>query len=400
MHRRTFLATAAAAALAPATRLAAGQRPVAVGLTLPLSGAEAPLGRALRDALLTGFEEAGPLAVATEDTASDPTRFLRALTRLVAGKRVASVFGLCPPEARPGMRALLERCQGLFWDPAPTEGGECSKFVIHGGPTPHQSLKFLVPWMAEQVGRRFLLVGTDQPWPRELLHVCRHMAGEIGATLVAPPELAPPGHDDFTTTLARARSRDADVIVSTLLDRSAVAFLRQYRQAGIDPLTLPVASPTLTEATAATAGPAAAGVIVSAPYFSDEVSVANGLFLKRLRLRHRPGGQGRVHAQIEAAWVQARLFGLALGNLAGGDVSPVNLREAARDGEVDTPDGRVRVEGETLHTLLWPKIAVVEPWGRFRILARPTRPVRPLPFWGQPGKACTNAGLIETSQAE
>ncbi len=403
MKRRTFLISAGAflaagrgrASPPPATSTPA----IPIGLLLPLSGPDADWGAGLRDTALMAVDEVNRsgrrhrLAVRVLDGAGDRRAFCRALDQLTGEARTASIFGLCPADLRSDMLRLVEERQSLFWDPAPTPGGECSGYVIHGGPTPQQSLKNLIPWLAEQVGNRFLLVGTDLPWPAELVRVAREMAEEIHAELVAPPRLLPPGHSDFSAELEPARRGDADVLLAALTGPSLAAFLRQYHAAGIDPLACPVASPTVTEREVAAAGPTvAAGAIAAAPYFADWQSPANRLFLQRLR-RFTPR-HCIPNAPAEAIWTQIHLFAAALDRLGSADVTPLTVREAARDCQVSAPEGIVRIDGATLHSLLWPKIAVVEPSGWFRVLERTVAPVPPLPFWAWPGKSCSPAGLV------
>ncbi len=395
MNRRSFLVASAMAIATPAQAMA----PVVIGLLLPLSGPDAALGQSMREAALLAVDDCNrttrglrpAIVPVVEDSGADPRRFLARLTHLLSEKKIVSVFGLCPPAARGPMMALLQQSENLFWDCGPSEGGECSKHVIHGGPTPHQSLAQLLPWLVEQAGARLFLVGTDQPRPAELLRVARMMAGEIGANVVGPAELLPPGHTDFAATVARVQSSHVDVVISTLLDSSAVAFLRQYRAAGIDPLDIPVASPTLSAAIVAANPAAALGAIACAPYFTEWLSPANALFLQRLR---QHGSTTSPGGETEAAWFLIKLFAAALDNLGGGDIAPLNLREAAKNCTVDAPQGQVRIEADTLYATQWPKIAVVETGGRFKILARSDEALHPLPFWAFGNKSCSDGGII------
>lgn len=401
MERRTFLASIlAAAGLAAAGDTAAAAAAVRIALVLPLTGADAARGRMVRHGALLALDEInaragrnGPVIVAlVEDTRSDPRAFLDALRRLAGHEKVSSVFGLCPHPVRDDLPRALEKLDGLFWDPAPTPGGVCSKHVIHGGSTPYQSLKHLVPWAVGQVGGRMLLVGGDEPHPRELMRVCRQVLARVGGEAVGRDIAVAAGGGDFTEVIKRVKAGGVDAVFSALEGDRAVALLRQVKAAGIDPRAVPIVSPTLTEMEVAAAGPGvAAGHVAAQPWFSSWVSPASWRFMDRMRRRH--GGSVRPSALAEAAWTQIHLFAAALGNLAGGDIHPVNIREAAKERAVDAPQGRVRVDGGSLHATAWPKIAVVEPAGRFRILARAAREVPPLPFWAHPHQACTDAGL-------
>lgn len=402
MDRRTVLFSAAAAVAGVAVPgIARGSRQaVRIGLLLPLTGPDAGRGRMVRNAAILAVDEInrragrdGHFIVAlVEDSRSDAKAFGQGLRRLVGPERVASVFGLCPDESRDDLLRTLERMVGLFWDPAPYGGGECSKHVIHGGATPHQSLKHLVPWTVGQVGGRLMLVGGEGAYPRELMRVCRDVLSRVGAEAVGRDLVVPAQEADFTKVIERMRSGAVDAVFCALDGDRAVALLRQVKAAGIDPRATPIVSPTLSEMEVAAAGHGVAtGHIAVQPWFATWMSPESWRFMDRMRRRH--GGGAQPSALAESAWIQVHLFAAALGNLAGGDIHPVNLREAAKDRELAAPQGRVRIERDSLHTVLWPKIAVVEPSGRFKVLARAGKEVRPLPFWAHPNRACTDTGL-------
>lgn len=399
MRRRVFLEAAAGLAGAAAfPRPARASRPpLRLGLALPLSGAEAAQGQSVQEAVVLALNALQrrlprPIELHVEDTASDIARFGRALRGLVLDERVHTVLAPCPSDLRQAAVSFMEATGNLLWDPAPYEGGECSRHVIHGGPTPHQHLRHMVPWMMEQVGRRFLFVGSDLPHPRECLRVAADLLGRAGGTPLGPPLVVPPGHEDFSHVIRRIRRDRVDVVFSSLVGASQAGFLRQYREARLDPLEIPVASPTLGELDMAAAGPAIlAGHVAVAPYFMDWDSPENTAFLERWRKR---GGGRRPppNAVAEAAWFQLHQMVRALEALGPGDLHPINLREAAKERQVLAPQGPVWVDADSLHTMLWPKIAVAEASGRFKVLAHPKAAVAPHPTWGYGGGRCTDAG--------
>lgn len=394
MDRRTFVFSAAAmgAGLVPAGRPQAA-RVARIGLVLPLTGERAAEGQMVRNAALLAVEQANrdrragrPVIVAQViDCGSQAKGFAAALRPLVADERTISLFGLCPPGERAGLRDFLAAQDGLFWDPGPAETGECHPHIMHAGPTPHHSLGTLLPFMAAEVGRRFLLVGDGDGRRAELLAAAAAMLGEQGATQVGEAALIRDG--DFDVLLRRIRRERVDVVLSVLEGARQVALLRAYRESRLDPLEIPIASPTLTEADMAAAGPGvAAGHIAVQPYFTTWQSPENADFLGQLRRRHGPAFLPTALA--EAAWCQIQLFATALDALGPGELHPVTVREAARDRWVSAPQGRVRVDGATLHAELWPKVAVVESSGRAKVLARTAQAVAPLPAWGLGGAGC------------
>lgn len=398
MDRRTFLLSGAAATsglLLPRSGRAAS-RVVRVGLVLPLSGPDAARGRMARNGALLAIDEVNrrsgnrlSIISLVDDSRSDAKSFLSALNRMVNHEKALSVFGLCPEGAREPMLGIVEKAKGLFWDCGPNPGGECSKHVVNCGPTPHQSLKHLVPWVVANVGPRLLPVGGTDALGRELLRVAMDNTAAIGGKPLDPMVIK--DRDGIGKAIARVRNGGVDAVLSTLSGEAAGDLLRAWRAHGIDPRHIPIVSPTLSEIEVAAAGPGNAfGAIAAQPYFSSWASPENWRFMDRMRRHH--GAKAAPSALAEAMWFQIHLLAEALGNLADGDLLPLNLREAAKDREVAAPQGRIRVEGGSLHTVLWPKIAVAEPSGRFRILARASQGLRPLPFWAHPGKACTGSG--------
>lgn len=378
MDRRTFL-FAAAATLAYARHAPAGEI-ARVGLVLPLTGERAAEGMLARDAALAALDLANrerhpgrPLILAEiHDSRGEGGRFLAGLRKLADDKAV-SVFGLCPPDSRTAMTELLTTRDALFWDPEPAEPGGCGGPVIHGGPTPNQSLGALLPFMTAEVGRRVLVIGDAGGRRRALLDAAWAMV-EVRATPVGAPALVE--RRDFAPILRRIRRERVDVVLSVLDGTAQLDFLRAYRAARFDPLEIPIASPTLTEADMAAAGPGiASGHIAVQPYFSTWRSPENEVFLAALRRRAGPGAvPGPL---VETLWWQIRLFAKALDALGAGELHPITVREAARDREVAAPQGRIRLDGATLRAALWPKIAVVDQAGRAKVLAHTARPLVP-----------------------
>lgn len=394
MDRRQFLSGAAGAtltAVVPHRVLARARASVRLALLLPLTGAEASLGQMLHgialaavDAVNRGRLAGGrSLSMVVEDWGSDPRRFDVLVRRLSVGEgRAASLFGPCPHALRVELGRFLDQVDGLLWDPAGYEGGECSGGILHGGPTPYQSLKQLLPFMAQEVGPRFLLVSGEGAYSRALARVARWGLDRMGASVVA--EAVTP--DDQFSWLKKIRRERIDVIFCSLEGSALVAFLRAYSASRMNPLDNPIASPTMTELETRIAGAGvAAGHVACQPYFAGLRTLGNDRFLAGLRQRLGPAFV--PNAMAEALWGQIHLFARAVAALDDIDPHPLLVREAAKGREVLLPQGRVSLDPDSLHLALWPKIAVAEADGMFKVIARSQVPVRSLPFWGGVG-AC------------
>ncbi|MEM6797561.1 MAG: ABC transporter substrate-binding protein, partial [Acidobacteriota bacterium] len=118
--RREFLARKGRRLAAAATTAAAvlslalvGCRPeiAKVGVVLPLSGPDAPIGLAARQGLEASFQQLGEsdLELEIRDSASDPARAAQELEALLTEGAVAAIGGVTPGEARTLARVAGER---------------------------------------------------------------------------------------------------------------------------------------------------------------------------------------------------------------------------------------------------------------------------------------------------
>lgn len=400
MDRRQFLFGAAAGLLhpgrEPAVMRAFPRPPARAALLLPLTGERAALGRLLHGTALAAVEAinraglGGTRAVElrVEDWASDPRRFDALVRQLGAGEgRPAALFGPCPHSLRAEVSAFLDSMDSVLWDPQGHAGGGCGMGILPFGPTPYQSLTQSLPFMAAEVGRRFLLVPGDDPYGRGLADVARWALGRMDAEVVGEA-----GGEDRMAWLGRLRREGVDVVLCTLEGPALAGFLRAYAGARLDPKEIPILSPTMTELDVAAAGPAvAAGHVACQPYFSGWRTLGNDRFLAALR--RRMGQNVLPTAQAEALWGLLHLFAAAVAaigdmGVGGMGLHPILVREAARGRDVLLPQGRVRLEADTLHPSLWPKLAVATAEDGFKVIARSERPVAPLPNWGVSTPSC------------
>lgn len=387
MDRRQFLLSAGAAGLIArkAEARAFSRAPARAVLLVPLTGGQAPLGRLLHATALAAVDavnRAGlggrrAVELQVEDWRSDPRRFDALVRQYGSGEgRPAGLFGPCPPESRAEVAAWLEASDSVLWDPLPHSGGDLGFGIVPLGPTPYQSLSQALPYLAAEVGRRFLVVAGEGAYGARLAAIGRWALGRMDAEVVGE---AVPG--TRKAWLARLRRENVNVVLCTLEGAALADFLRAYAEARLDPQEIPILAPTMTELDLAAAGPLlAAGHVSCQPYFAGWDTLGNERFKAALR-RRLPPGQVPT-AQAEALWGLLHLFAAAIGFLDDVAPHPVLVREAARGRDVLLPQGRVQLDADTLQPRLWPKLGVATAEGGFKVIARSDRPVAPLPSWG------------------
>ena len=410
LTRRHFLRSAAVAGAAGSAgfphiwikdsglaRAAGGQ--IKVGVLFSLTGTTAVVEKSLHNATLMAIDEINrsggingmTIVPVVEDPASDPATFSEKANKLVLNDRCVSVFGSYTSASRKAVLPVFEKRRNLYWYPTLYEGRECSKSVMYTGAVPNQQQKDFIPWLVKNFGKKFYLIGSNYIYPKEENNVCKILLKELGGEVVGE-EYVPLGHSEFGSVLNKFRETKPDVIFSTVVGDSVIALHKQYKAAGFDPETMPMASLTTSEVEiAAMGGEYAAGHFTSAPYFMGHESPENAAFVEGYQRRY--GKDSVTPVVAEAAYFQVHLFRKAVETLGTGDITPFTIRDAAGGLEVTAPQGRVRVDAETLHCHLWPKIGQAQANGQFKVIEQTTDWVKPEPYWAYPGQSCTRDGL-------
>jgi len=372
---------------------------IPVGILFSLTGAVAVVERTLHDAALMAIEEINDnggihgmrLRPFIEDPASDPATYADRARRLVLRDNCVSVFGSYTSASRQAVLPVVEGRDNLYWYPTLYEGRECSRNVMYGGAVPNQQQQEFVPWLVENFGGRFYLIGNNYVYPREENNVCKMILDQIGGEAVHE-EYVPMGHSDFSSVINRIRQTNPDVIFCTLVGDSDVAFQRQFHAAGFDPEQLPVASLTRSEVEVkAMGGAAAAGHFSSAPYFMAHASPENARFVEAYQRKY--GSDQVTHFVSEAAYFQVYQFKAAVEQLDPSDITPTNIRAAAVGQTLMAPQGEILID-ENLHTHLWPKVAQWDRSGQAKVVLESQERIAPEPYWAYEGQRCTGEGLV------
>ena len=374
---------------------------IKVGVLFSLTGTTGIIEESLNKATIMAIEEINAaggingmqIEAVVEDPASDPATFAEKARKLVLGDKCVSVFGSYTSASRKAVLPVFEKRKNLYWYPTLYEGRECSKNVIYTGAVPNQQQDDFVPWLVEKFGKRWYLIGSNYIYPKEENNYCKKLLEGLGAEVVNE-EYVPLGHSEFSSVVNKFRSEKPDVIFSTVVGDSVVALHRQYRAAGLDPETMPMASLTTSEnEVAAMGGDAAAGHFTSAPYFMVWDSPENAQFVEAYLSRW--GADKVTHFVSEPCYFQVYMFKQAVEKLMADDINPASIREAVKGVELTAPQGPVRLDPATLHTYLWPKIGVCKSDGQFEILKQSSEWLEPVPYKAYENQVCTEEGLQE-----
>ncbi|MYZ49429.1 transporter substrate-binding domain-containing protein [Propylenella binzhouense] len=376
-----------------------------IGVLFSQSGVTASIERTELNGTLLAIEQINErggvlgrkLEVISYDPASDPKQFRSAAEKLLTADRVRLVFGCYMSSTRKAVLPVIERYRGLLFYPTLYEGFEYSPSCIYTGAAPNQNSLQLARYLFDSYGNRFFFVGSNYVYPYESNRIMNDLVsqtrGKVLDEIYVPLDARA---EDFDRVLKKVAKAQPDVIFSTVVGRATAVFYEAYRRAGFDASRMPIASLTTSEAEVAEMSPEAAeGHITAAPFFETLGTPAARRFVAAYKARF--GDEMPVTASAEAAFFQVHMAAMALAR-AGTD-DPAVLLPELRQTEYDAPQGRVRIDPENNHTMLWPRVARLDAQGKFRIVWNPGVRVKPDPYCVVQTLDDWSADVLRTGQA-
>ena len=318
-----------------------------------------------------------PLVPTAYDPKGDSDEYRRLASKLLVEDEINVIFGCSRSSSRKAVLPVIERNNALLWYCSFYEGFEYSPNVIYTGAVPNQNSVQLAAYLLQNRGKRLFLVGADYIYPRESNRIMRDVVeqygGEILDELYLPLEA---GREDLLEVIRAIREAQPDVVFSTLVGQSARLFYQLYRENGIDPKVIPIASLSMAEEEIRLIGPALCeGHITSATYFSSLKNESNARFRELWAKRF---GDRPTSTWSEMAYSQVHLFARALQR--AGSLDRRKLVEAARAVQFDSPEGMISVDPENNHCALTPRIGVCKSDGEFDVVWESAAPVKPEPY--------------------
>jgi len=357
-----------------------------IGVMFSTTGSYSVVARSMLNGALLAFRENAEAggAVALEPVVVNPSGDLaryRALSLELLGAGIRQVVGCYTSSSRKEVIPCFEKFDGLLWYPSHYEGFESSDNVIYTGASPNQHVLPLVDYLASRVGTRAFCVGSNYIWAWENNRIFREALTARGGTVVAERYLSV-GDTEFDQVISAILDQRPDFVFNNLIGTSAYAFFRAFRAAcrahGIDQVNeIPVASCTLSEPELAEIGADAVdGHLSSSVYFSSLESPANAAFIGAYA-RAFPDGPVSS-ADAEASYIAVKLLAATLEQAGTDDARTV--RAAVANQRLAAPQGEVRIDPQTHHAWLTPRIARSAVNGQFEVLLEARSPIAPDPY--------------------
>lgn len=356
-----------------------------IGLMFSTTGSYAAVVRSMLNGALLALEESAaaggvPIEHVIVNPEGDLSRY-RALSLELLSSGIRQVVGCYTSSGRKEVIPCFEKFDGLLWYPSHYEGFESSDNVIYTGASPNQHVLPLVDYLVSKVGNRAYCVGSNYIWAWENNRIFREAFATRGGAVLAE-RYQSIGDTEFDQVVTAILDQRPDFVFNNLIGTSAYAFFRAFRAAcrarGIDQAKeIPVASCTLSEPELAEiGGDAIDGHLTSSVYFSSLASPANSSFTRAYEKAF--SNNPAVSADAEASYNAVKFLIAALEKAGTDDARKV--RAAVADARVDAPQGEVRIDPQTYHAWLTPRIGRSLPNGQFEVLLEAKQSIAPDPY--------------------
>ena len=234
--RRTLFAVLALMALSPAV---AQPAPLRIGYLAVFSGPSAALGQDMYDAFMLVVERNGgklggvPVEIHKEDDQAKPDVATQAVQRLIQKDQVQVVAGLTYSNVLMAVYPVVTGSKvvliGGNAGPAPIAGKLCSPYGFIASRQNELPAEAMGSFATKQGLKRVVLLGANYQAGKEMLEgFKRTFKGTVVDELYTPLSQI-----DFSAELAQIAASNADAAFAFFPGALGVAFVRQYRQAGL-----------------------------------------------------------------------------------------------------------------------------------------------------------------------
>jgi branched-chain amino acid transport system substrate-binding protein len=283
------------------------------------------------------------------DTQSNNQLYTQYATQLLLEENVAVMMGGITSASREAVRPVVNKYNKLYFYNEQYEGGVCDKNVFCTGVTPSQQLGVLVPWAAQEYGKKFYTLAADYNYGHISADWVKVYLKESGGELLGE-EFIPLDVVDFGSVIQRIETAQPDTVMSLLVGGNHIAFYRQYAAAGLNK-KIPIVSPTfgLGNEQIVLKPEEAEGLVVIYAYFQELENETNKKWVEAWRQRF-----GADYAYITdsacTVWNGWHLWAMAANK--AGSLEPAAVIAALESGlTFDSPEGTVKLDPQSHHVI-------------------------------------------------
>lgn len=215
-------------------------RPVKVGLILPLSGNAAPAAvldqAGMRHALKEYEAKGWKFEVLLEDTQYDATQALRVTQKLIERDRVDFLLGPIGSHEALAIRDTVDQSRTIMSTASAVArdltGKRCSKYIWRSTPTSFMYGLGYGPWQANNLGKKAYILTTDIAVGHEIAESISIGFKQAGGQIVGEAK-APLTTTDFAPFMGPILNSGADFVTGFFSGKQAIDLLKTFHQFGV-----------------------------------------------------------------------------------------------------------------------------------------------------------------------
>lgn len=361
---------------------------VKIGIPIPLSGSFGVYGEAMKQGTELAIKEindaggllGNPVEVVYEDTQEDTVQpAIDKVKSLIEKDKVDALVGIISSASRDAVIPTIYRSKKVFIYPTTYEGGVAAKFQDRGaqyvfttGPVSEQYIKPFIPWLVQNKGTSFYLLGMDYIYGRGSIANAKEYIAEAGGTVVGE-EYPPFGTTDFSAILNRVAAAKPEVVFAVIAGDDLIYLAKQFHEFGLDRQGIAFATSELDESYMQALGPdVAAGISCSYPYFMGVQTPENTEFLAKMRAAY--GDDVLVSLATESQYYSIWLYANAVKQAGTTDTDAVV--KALETATFKAPEGAITIRKADHQAIVNDVIAEIVPdaskpyWQWFKIVQR------------------------------
>ncbi|WP_213875721.1 urea ABC transporter substrate-binding protein [Pseudomonas sp. dw_358] len=310
-----------------------------------------------------------------EDGASDWPTYAEKARKLLESDHVAVTFGAYTSASRKAVLPIFEKDKGLLYYPTFYEGLEKSPNIMYVGALASQQTIPAVNWLMANKGKSVYLVGSDYIWPRTTNKLARLAVSKDGGSIVGE-DYVPLGDIEFSSVINKIKAAKPDIVLSTIVGGSNVAFYKQLKAAGIDSTNQTLMGLAVTEEEVTGIGAEnLTGFLTCMSYFQSLKNPVNEKFVAAFKARY--GANRVIGDPMASAYTAVYLWKKAVEKAGSFDVPAVIA--ASSDMTLDAPEGEIRVHKDNHHLWTRARIGTINAQGQVDVIYE-SEPIEPNPF--------------------
>lgn len=326
--------------------------PFKLGALIPLTGIETHIGLSMQICTQAAVDEINAaggvlgrqIELIIEDEASDPAVAVQKAQKLINEDGCTFLVGTLLSSVRNAVVEFTRPAGVPLFNPTYYEGGLCGPDFLSTGALPNQQIDPFVPWLVENKGQTFYLIGSDYAWPRGSFDAVKRGLEAAGGTVVGE-EYVGFGGTDYSAEIGRILDANPDVLYPLIAGVDGITFWKQLADFDFQGTR---ATHSCSEAIAvALPDETANGIISASPYFMVVDNPANSTFLEKY-LAAAPAEFQYVDTFGEGMYDAVHLF--AIGAEQAGSLDHDALMEGLKGATYDAPQGTITIDPTTLHT--------------------------------------------------